>query len=90
MGHFPILLGVRAPPDQQRSVQFPIWVTCLPRWNEKVNAKLADVREGGRTEHGMEVNSLHPAFRDLRYLKEAFEDAAQELIKEHKLQRKLK
>eukprot|EP00969_Alexandrium_andersonii_P066013 2911895-Alexandrium_andersonii.AAC.1 len=38
----------------------------------------------------MEVNALHPSFRDLYYLKEAFEDAAQERIKEHKLQHRLK
>eukprot|EP00969_Alexandrium_andersonii_P350704 15433769-Alexandrium_andersonii.AAC.1 len=90
MGRFPILFGIRTPPDQQRSPQFPTWVTCLPQWNERVDAKLAGIREGGRAVHGMEVNSLRPAFRDLHYLKEAFEDAAQELIKEHKLQYKLK
>eukprot|EP00969_Alexandrium_andersonii_P028587 1248668-Alexandrium_andersonii.AAC.1 len=90
MGHFPILFGVRTPLDQPHSVQFPTWVTNLPQWSSKVDAKLAAARAEGREGRGAEVNGLHPAFRDLHYLKEAFEEAAQELVHEHKLQHKLR
>eukprot|EP00969_Alexandrium_andersonii_P143591 6349246-Alexandrium_andersonii.AAC.1 len=90
MGHFHILFGIRTPPDQLQSVQFPTWVASLPQWNAKVDAELAAARAEGRAGRGVEVNGLRPAFRDLRYLKEAFEEAAQELIREHKLQHRLR
>eukprot|EP00969_Alexandrium_andersonii_P024105 1052188-Alexandrium_andersonii.AAC.1 len=37
-----------------------------------------------------EAYSLHPAFRQLGHLKEAFTTAAQELVWEHQLQHKLR
>eukprot|EP00969_Alexandrium_andersonii_P251273 11106340-Alexandrium_andersonii.AAC.1 len=64
MGHFPILFGIRTPPEQPHAVQFPTWVTNLPNWNSKVEAKLAAIHAEGRESKGVEVNGLHPAVRE--------------------------
>eukprot|EP00969_Alexandrium_andersonii_P115552 5109607-Alexandrium_andersonii.AAC.1 len=43
---------------------------------------MAAIRAEGRESKGIEVNGLHLAFRELFYLKEAFGEAARELILE--------
>eukprot|EP00969_Alexandrium_andersonii_P253337 11196708-Alexandrium_andersonii.AAC.1 len=89
--HFPILFGIRTPPPEHpRAVQFHTWVTCLPNWNAKVQEKIAAIREEDRGDKGVEVNGLRPAFKDLYILKEAFGEAAQELVLENKQQHKLR
>eukprot|EP00969_Alexandrium_andersonii_P285755 12633308-Alexandrium_andersonii.AAC.1 len=48
------------------------------------------IQQEGQADHRADIYALHPAFRNLVVLKEAFGDAAQELIREHKLQHKLR
>eukprot|EP00969_Alexandrium_andersonii_P359961 15454338-Alexandrium_andersonii.AAC.1 len=56
--------------------QFPRQVTTLPQWDERAQAAFEDIKANAHEEHGAGINSLHPACQDLRYLKEAFEEAA--------------
>eukprot|EP00969_Alexandrium_andersonii_P193867 8563909-Alexandrium_andersonii.AAC.1 len=69
MAHFPILFGIRTPPEQPRVVQFPTWVANLPNWNAKVESKMEAIRSEGRACSGVEANGIHPAFKELYILK---------------------
>eukprot|EP00969_Alexandrium_andersonii_P333817 14752683-Alexandrium_andersonii.AAC.1 len=48
------------------------------------------IKREGRADKGVGANGLHPAFKELFLLKEAFNEVAQELVRGNKLQHKLR
>eukprot|EP00969_Alexandrium_andersonii_P100895 4450797-Alexandrium_andersonii.AAC.1 len=68
------------PPAEGRQPRCPRWATARPRWTDKVQEACGQIRWSAYETHVAVANPSGPNFRNLHYLKEAFNAAAQNFL----------